>query len=68
MAKKRSDTRVRRAPNTVLRLPDLEQAESALLNSLSSMNAHRGYRHAIDEFIDSYAGRVLGCATPRAVN
>ena len=30
------------------------QAKSAVLNSLSSMDAQRGYRHAIDEFIDSY--------------
>jgi len=43
----------------VLRLPDLDQAKSAVLNSLSSTDAQRGYRHAIDEFIDWY------CSEPR---
>jgi site-specific recombinase XerD len=43
----------------VLRLPDLDQAKSAVLNSLSSRDAERGYRHAIDEFIDWY------CSEPR---
>jgi site-specific recombinase XerD len=42
-----------------LRLPDLDQAKSAVLNSLSSTDAQRGYRHAIDEFIDWY------CSEPR---
>jgi hypothetical protein len=40
-------------------LPDLDQAKSAVLNSLSSTGAQRGYRHAIDEFIDWY------CSEPR---
>jgi hypothetical protein len=31
----------------VLRLPDLEHAKSAVLNSLNSADAKRGYRHAI---------------------
>jgi hypothetical protein len=34
MAKKQSGKRVRRPPKTVLRLPDLGQAKSAVLNSL----------------------------------
>jgi|SRR6266851_4447244 hypothetical protein len=33
--------RVRRAPKAVLRLPDLDQAKSAVLNSLSSNDAQR---------------------------
>src|SRR5260370_42397429 len=35
---------------TVLRLPDLEHAKTAVLNSLTSADAQRGYRRAIDEF------------------
>ena len=42
----------RPAPKTVLRLPDLDQAKSAVLNSLTSADAQRGYRHAIDEFVE----------------
>jgi site-specific recombinase XerD len=48
-----------RAAKTVLRLPDLEFAKSAVLNSLSCPDAQRGYRHAIDEFVDWY------CSEPR---
>src|SRR5262249_25022256 len=44
---------------TVLRLPDLDQAKSTVLNSLSSIDAQRRYRHAIDEFIEWY------CSEPR---
>ncbi|MCU1252715.1 MAG: integrase family protein [Edaphobacter sp.] len=44
---------------TVLRLPDLEHAKAAVLNSLTSADAQRGYHHAIDEFIDWY------CSEPR---
>jgi hypothetical protein len=46
-------------PKTVLRLPDLDQAKSAVLNSLSSVDAQRGYRHAIDEIVEWY------CSEPR---
>ena len=49
----------RRVPKSVLRLPDLEVAKSAVLNSLSCPEAQRGYRHAIDEFVDWY------CSEPR---
>lgn len=49
----------RRVPKTVLRLPDLDQAKSAVLNSLSSADSQRGYRHAIDEFVEWY------CSEPR---
>jgi site-specific recombinase XerD len=44
-----------RANKSVLRLPDLEIAKSAVL----SPDAQRGYRHAIDEFVDWY------CSEPR---
>ena len=43
----------------VLKLPDLDQAKSAVLNSLSSPDAQRGYKHAIDEFVEWY------CSEPR---
>ena len=49
----------RRVPKSILRLPDLEVAKSAVLNSLSCPDAQRGYRHAIDEFVDWY------CSEPR---
>jgi hypothetical protein len=59
MAKKQSGKAKRRVPKTVLRLPDLDQAKSAVLNSLSFIDARRGYRHAIEEFVDWY------CSEPR---
>jgi hypothetical protein len=49
----------RRTAKSVLRLPDLEVAKSAVLNNLSCPDAQRGYRHAIDEFVDWY------CSEPR---
>src|SRR5262249_45138636 len=54
MAKKQSRKAIRRIPKAVLRLPDLDQAKAAGLNSLSSIDAQRGYRHAIEEFIEWY--------------
>ncbi len=36
---------------TKLGLPDLDHSKSAVLNSLRSPESKRGYRHAIDEFI-----------------
>jgi site-specific recombinase XerD len=59
MARKHASRKARAIPKTVLRLPDLDQAKSAVLNSLSSQDAQRGYRHAIDEFIEWY------CSEPR---
>jgi hypothetical protein len=48
---------------SVLRLPDLEHAKAAVLNSLTSLDAKRGYRHVIDRPgnwpIPDYS-RVLG--------
>ena len=43
----------------MLRLLDLEHAKTAVLNTLTSPDAQRGYRHAIDEFVDWY------CSEPR---
>ncbi|MBV9157058.1 MAG: hypothetical protein JO097_12410 [Acidobacteriaceae bacterium] len=51
-AKQQSKKKRRAAPKTVLRLPDLDQAKSAVLNSLTSVDGQRGYRHAIDEFVE----------------
>jgi hypothetical protein len=49
----------RSSSKSILRLPDLDVAKSAVLNSLSCPDAQRGYRHAIDEFIEWY------CSEPR---
>jgi integrase len=43
----------------VLRLPDLEQAKRAVLNSLAAASSQESYGHAIDEFIGWY------CSEPR---
>ena len=59
MKRKPHSRRKRTTTKSVLRLPDLEHAKAAVLNSLSSMDAQRGYRHAIDEFVDWY------CSEPR---
>src|SRR5215831_17414147 len=59
MSRKHTSKRTRAKPKAVLRLPDLDQAKSAVLNSLTSSDAQRGYRHAIDEFVDWY------CSEPR---
>ena len=59
MSRKSTSKRTRPKPKAVLRLPDLDQAKSAVLNSLTSTDAQRGYRHAIDEFVDWY------CSEPR---
>ena len=59
MKQKTRRSQKRGNPKTILRLPDLEVAGSAVLNSLSSPDAQRGYRHVIDEFVDWY------CSEPR---
>jgi site-specific recombinase XerD len=59
MKQKPSSRRRRSSTKSVLRLPDLEHAKAAVLNSLNSADAKRGYRHAIDEFLDWY------CSEPR---
>src|SRR5215831_11865518 len=48
-----------RRPKTRLGLPDLDQSKAAVIGSLSSPESQRGYRHAIDEFINWY------CSEPR---
>src|SRR6202795_3899633 len=59
MKQKPSSRRRRSSTKSVLRFPDLEHAKAAVLNSLNSTDAKRGYSHAIDEFVDWY------CAEPR---
>ena len=59
MKQQPSSRRKRSSTKSVLRLPDLELAKAAVLNSLNSTDAKRGYRHAIDEFVDWY------CSEPR---
>jgi hypothetical protein len=49
----------KRVPKTVLKLPDLEQSKSAVLNSLTSASSKSSYEHAIREFIEWY------CSEPR---
>ena len=48
------------SPKHSLNLPDLDQAKSAVLDSLPSKQSQRGYRHAIDEFT------AWHCSEPRA--
>ena len=58
--KRKSNRKAKRShAKTILRLPDLEIAKTAVINSLSCPDAQRGYRHAIDEFVDWY------CSEPR---
>src|SRR5712692_3775072 len=59
MKRKPYSQRKRTTTKSVLRLPDLEHAKAAVLDSLTSLDAQRGYRHAIDEFVDWY------CSEPR---
>src|SRR5215831_9975209 len=49
----------RAKPKTVLRLPDLQQSKTAVLNSLPAPSSQISYGHAIDEFIGWY------CSEPR---
>ena len=46
------------SPKLSLNLPDLDQAKSAVLNSLPSKESQRGYRHAIGEFIAWYCSEL----------
>ena len=59
MKQQTSSRRKRNSTKPVLCLPDLELAKAAVLNSLNSADAKRGYLHAIDEFVDWY------CSEPR---
>ena len=51
--------RRKKVPKRVLALPDLEQAKSAVLSSLTSQSGQRTYDHAIREFVAWY------CSEPR---
>ena len=55
----KSKSRKKKPPKRVLPLPDLEQAKSAVLNSLTSTSGQRTYDHAITEFVAWY------CSEPR---
>jgi site-specific recombinase XerD len=57
--KRKSKKRRTRKPKTRLGLPDLDQSKAAVIGSLRSPESQRGYRHAINEFIDWY------CSEPR---
>src|SRR4030088_1876504 len=46
-------------PKRVLRLPDLDHAKTAVLNTLGSPDSERSYQFAIDDFIAWY------CSEPR---
>jgi hypothetical protein len=61
MKQKPSSRRKRSSAKSILRLPDLEHAKAAVLNSLNSTDAKRGYRHAI---MSSLTGIVRNLAWP----
>jgi len=50
MKQKPNSRRVRNSTKSILRLPDLEHAKDAVLNSLNPADAKPGYRQAFDEF------------------
>ena len=58
MRRKGKGRKIRR-PKTRLGLPDLDQSKASVIGSLRSPESQRGYRHAIDEFVDWY------CSEPR---
>ncbi len=58
MRRKTSRRKIGR-PKTELGLPDLDQSKAVVIGSLRSPESQRGYRHAIDEFIEWY------CSEPR---
>jgi len=51
--------RKNKAPKRVLRLPDLDYAKGAVLNTLGSPESKRAYRFAIEDFVIWY------CSEPR---
>ena len=55
----KSKSRKKKPPKSVLALPDLEHAKTAVLNSLTSASGQRTYDHAIREFVAWY------CSEPR---
>ena len=48
----------------VLKLPDLDHAKSAVLNSLSSPHSRRNYKFAMEQFITLVLFRATPCAEP----
>jgi hypothetical protein len=50
--------RKKKSPKRVLALPDLEQTESVVINSLTSKSGQRTYEHAITEFADWYCSEL----------
>jgi hypothetical protein len=50
---------IRWKPERILRLPDLDHAKTAVLNTLGSPDSERSYRFAIDDFI------AWHCSEPR---
>ena len=58
MARRKKTTKRPKA-KTILRLPDLEQSKSAVLNSLEATSSQESFAYAIDEFIGWY------CSEPR---
>lgn len=54
-----TQTKRTRTPKTLLRLPDLEQSKSSVINSLTAPRSPRSSDHAICEFIEWY------CSEPR---
>jgi hypothetical protein len=44
----------KKSPKRVLAFPDLEQAKSAVLNTLTSKSGQRTYDHAVTEFVEWY--------------
>jgi site-specific recombinase XerD len=48
-----------RKPKRILRLPDLDNAKTAVLNTLGSPESQRAYRFAIEDFVTWY------CSEPR---
>jgi hypothetical protein len=58
--KQKPSSRKRHNPaKSILRLPGLEHAKAAVLNSLTSADPKGGYRHAIDKFVDWYCSDPL---------
>jgi site-specific recombinase XerD len=57
--RKRSKLKLKRPPQWVLRLPDLDHAKHSVLHTLGSSESERTYRFAIDDFIAWY------CSEPR---
>jgi len=59
----KSKAKHKRAPKSILKLPDLEQSQSAVLNSLTSPSSQRTYDHAIREFIEWYCSEPGSLST-----